>query len=233
MKIDLCLFYLSPYGKEPSNNSIDEESFKKLNDSGKVNLISYKTDISALIDRWIFVCEADKVNVFLKQLKEYLETKFIGTKTLSMTDQIQSLIKEYQEETNILINAYYEIDKKINNFIKKAGNKLDNEILNYKQDGIDIKSQKKKDFFFKYHISLEGDTITIRLGKHKDERLKLFLEYQLLNGQKESLKRKIEEKELIQESFHIDDLQENKISEKLKNQTREAIQILKEFHERK
>ena len=68
------LFYLTPDGVDPSVTSIENDMLLKLKNDKKFHILSYKNDIINLLDKWIQVCQAEKVTHFLKQFRIYLQT---------------------------------------------------------------------------------------------------------------------------------------------------------------
>ncbi len=129
-KGNYLLLYLTPYGTEPSVNSIDAPSKKELIESDKLKIISYKHDIIELINRWLAICEADSVSYFIKEFKKFLEVKFLGNNTLNMSKNLRELIYENQEEIQSLVNEYKAIENEIILKLNETGKALQKETPN-------------------------------------------------------------------------------------------------------
>ncbi len=119
------LLYLNPYKTNPSQQSIDIILREKLESENKFKIISYTTEIIEILNSWIAVCEADNVVFFLKQLKLYFKTKFIGNNTINMTQNLKELIIDNPNEVESLIKAYKEIEDYRYTQIENIASKID------------------------------------------------------------------------------------------------------------
>lgn len=120
------MFYLNPYGLQPSSNSINENLKEQYIAEGKLEIIGYKQHIIPLISRWISICEADNVTYFLKEFKKYLETKFLGKNTINMSKELTDLLYQNQKEVTAIVNEYKRIENEINNVLNELGKQLKN-----------------------------------------------------------------------------------------------------------
>ncbi len=77
-KNGFVLFYLSPYGHEPSENSIEDKAKRELQDKGQLKVISYCDDIIPLFERFEQASKADNVRAFLRDFQHYLHQRFRG-----------------------------------------------------------------------------------------------------------------------------------------------------------
>jgi hypothetical protein len=126
-KGNFLLFYLTPYGSEPSEKSIDEALKQKLVESEKLKIISYKHDIIELINRWLVICEADSVSHFIKEFKKFLEIKFLGNNTLNMSKNLREIIYQNQTEVGSLVAEYKAIENEIFLKLNETGKALQKE----------------------------------------------------------------------------------------------------------
>ena len=114
------LLYLNPYKSDPSIYSINQRCKEKLENSNKLKIISYKNEIFELLNRWQSISEAENVSFFIKQLKQYLKTMFIGNNTLNMTQNMKELVLKNHTEVEALINVYKEIEEEVFNKIEQV-----------------------------------------------------------------------------------------------------------------
>ncbi|MFC6861218.1 PDDEXK-like family protein [Zunongwangia atlantica] len=176
------LFYLNPYGLEPNEKSIDNELKVKLQKQNKLKVLSYKKDIIKLINNWLIICEADNVNNFLKEFKKYLETKFLGKKTLNMSKELRTIIFENQREVQYLVNEYQAIEYDVLNKLNSIGKKLDkiepsiDSSLTIDKNGV---FKWENYHVYKFSLSKAGNMIWIQLVKQD---LKLMTNYYLQDG---------------------------------------------------
>lgn len=168
-KDNFLLLYLTPYGKPPSSESVEKTHLEKLEKNNNFKTISYTNEISILIDRWLTVCEADSVTYFLKQLKQYFKTKFLGNNTLNMTDNLKKIILENIDEVRTLSIVYKQIQNEIIDKINKIGNsveiKLNEEKISFKRD----RTLKDESGFHgvKFCISKDKKAIWVQLYEEK------------------------------------------------------------------
>lgn len=111
------LFYLTPYKTDPNPHSISSKLKEKLESENKLKQISYKTDVSDLITRWLGVCEADNVTWFLRQFQSHLKTKFGWNQTLNIQKKMEKLVLDHQEEVKELVQTYKRIEEQLLNII--------------------------------------------------------------------------------------------------------------------
>ena len=126
-KGNFLLFYLTPYGSEPSEKSIDEALKQKLIESEKLKIISYKHDIIGLINRWLVICEAESVSHFIKEFKKFLEIKFLGNNTLNMSKNLREIIYQNEDEVQSLVEEYKAIENEIILKLNETGKALEKE----------------------------------------------------------------------------------------------------------
>ena len=171
------LFYLNPFGQKPSIASIEEKLLKSLCESKQVKTISYKSEIFALLDRWLLVCKADNVSFFIKNFKQHLSSKFLGVKPHNMTNTLKDLLYKNQPEIATIINAYNELQQNAIKKLEGAGRYLD------KMDTVmqgQITLNKVNNFSFegkrayKWGLQIGQDKIYIQIIQDK---LTLFLSY--------------------------------------------------------
>lgn len=74
------LFYLTPYGDNPSDDSISAAERLQLVNSknGNLRVISYCEDIIGLLGQYEMSCKAENVRAFLKDFGQYLKQKHLG-----------------------------------------------------------------------------------------------------------------------------------------------------------
>lgn len=101
-KNGFCLYYLNPYGRNPSEDSLPEELKKSHEYKDHYKVIKYTSDILEILTGWIAVCEADNVTFFIKQFKHYIIEKFIGKveKTLKKTTLRRSKLTTLRRSKN-------------------------------------------------------------------------------------------------------------------------------------
>src|SRR3989339_276700 len=103
-KENFILFYLTPYKKKPSSDSIKNNEWEELEKKGNIALLGYTDEVFKILDRWIGVCEADNVAYFLKQLKQYMRRHFLGNETFLISKQMENLVLQNQEKINVHIS---------------------------------------------------------------------------------------------------------------------------------
>ncbi len=176
------LFYLNPYGLEPSEKSIDNKLKVRLQKQNKLKILSYKNDIIKLINNWLIVCEADNGSNFLKEFKKYLESKFLGKKTLNMSKELRTIIFENQREVEKLVSEYKSIEIDVLNKLIRLGEELDQIIpkidpdLSIEKNGV---SPYENFHVYKFSLSNNHNKIWIQLVKQD---LKLMTNYYLQDG---------------------------------------------------
>jgi len=149
------LFYLNPYGKNPSENSIKDEDLYKKN----IKVISYTKNILPLLDKWIAICKAPNVRFFLEQFRIYLEVKFLGNKNINMINSLENLVKTHYEETVEIVNTFEKIHTQLTIRIKKIGKKIE-DIFNTDEQNLKIETEhyayeKHQKFRFKIYNNNE------------------------------------------------------------------------------
>ncbi len=163
------LFYLTPDGVDPSVTSIENDMLLKLKNDKKFHILSYKNDIINLLDKWIQVCQAEKVTHFLKQFRIYLQTKFLGNKTMSITNNIKELVIENQKEVELLIKAYQQIENSKTSMLDSVATTLSK--LEIYFDNITIEKIGPFNWegyrVYKYGISKANNKIWIQVVKEK------------------------------------------------------------------
>lgn len=165
------LLYLNPFGTDPNSNSIEKELLDELNLHKRFKIISYETDVFELVENWLKKCEADNVTYFLRQFKIYLQTKFLGNKTLDMTKNIEDLIYANENEVNALVNVYNELDKMILAKLNTISNNLINNHEFCSYDGILIEPCGPFPWegmrVFKFKVTRESNSIWVEIVKDK------------------------------------------------------------------
>jgi hypothetical protein len=175
------LLYLNPEGSYPSINSMRNESMLQLQQNKQFDIISYKLHILELIDKWILICNAEKVTQFLKQFREYLKTKFYGSKTMNITSKMKELILSNQTEVETLIEAYKEIERKQTQTLDNVGAILNSTVFHERNFKIEKVGSFNWEGFrvYKIGISNANNKIWIQLVKDK---INLELNYYFENG---------------------------------------------------
>lgn len=122
---EYVLFYINPYGNEPSCKSINEQLKHKLIAENKLKVVGYKQHVIPLINKWLTLCEADNVSYFLKEFKKYLEVKFLGKNTINMSKELRDIIYKNEDEVVQLVNEYKSIENEILIKLNAIGKELD------------------------------------------------------------------------------------------------------------
>ena len=163
------LFYLTPDGVDPSLTSIDKELLTEIRDNKKFHVLSYKNDIINLLDKWIQVCQAEKVTQFLKQFKNHLQSKFFANKTMNITSNIKDLVFTNQKEVELLIKAYHQIENSKITLLNSVAGILEKSEIFFE----DISIQKIGPFnwegcrVYKFGISKGNNKVFIQVVKDK------------------------------------------------------------------
>lgn len=161
------LLYLNPYGSEPTEKSISKELRKNLQKQNTFQIISYKHDILNLINNWIAICEADNVSYFLKELKKYLETKFLGKNTLNMSNDLRKIIYENETAVKALVDEYKNIESNNIQTLKKVAKELDETKYTSKTIGIEINKEGPFNYegrtVYKHSLSKGHNKVWIQL----------------------------------------------------------------------
>jgi hypothetical protein len=165
------LLYLSPYKKNPSTNSIEQADKQRLESENKFKNISYSTEIFELLKSWQCCCEAENVAFFIKQLRLYFKTKFIGNNTLNMTQEIKDLVFDNQIEVETLVKTFKEIEDSLLSQIDEISSKVSP--ADFKISDSEIKIKKEGPFFYegrrvvKIGLSKGNNILWIQLYKDK------------------------------------------------------------------
>lgn len=161
------IFYLTPYGNNPSVESIEAKLFNELINKDKIRIISYRADILPLLDKWSSVCEADNVAYFIKQIKLHLKNIILGEKSISMEKSLESIIFENRLEVDAIVKAYKKIEDKAYYTINSIGKEL--HLAKYKLSS-ELYSLKKVNPFnhegkrvYKFGIESNSNTIWVQL----------------------------------------------------------------------
>lgn len=162
------LFYLNPYGLEPSLKSINDKLKEDLIKQKKLKIISYKHDIINLLNNWLVLCEADNVTHFLKEFKKFLEIKFLGKNTLNMSKELRNIIYANEREVLQLVNEYKQIENEVLNKLNIVGKELDKIYLELEYD---VEISKYGPFnwerfrVYKFSVSKSRNKIWIQFSK--------------------------------------------------------------------
>lgn len=164
-----CLFYLNPYGREPSIRSVGEEEKRELIGTEKLKIISYDPEIINLVNRFESKCKADNVRAFIKDFNQHLKQKFIGERFMGANEYIQ---KELENKEN------WEIALDVSNNIEIVHTKIREKVMKDIKECIpNINISKNDDNYFiiiplgweKYQIRLSGRWWLVSLIKDKNE----------------------------------------------------------------
>ncbi|GAA3733147.1 hypothetical protein GCM10022422_14800 [Flavobacterium ginsengisoli] len=181
-KGNYLLFYLNPYGLEPSSKSMDDSCRNKLIEQQKLKVISYKYDIVNLINSWLLICEADNVSHFLKEFKKYIEIKFLGKNTLNMSKELRSIIYDNEREVRELVNEYKQIENEVINTLNNIGKEL-GKINTELPLGVTLTKSGVFNWegarVYKFSVSKNGNKIWIQFVK---ENIHLYSNYYLQEG---------------------------------------------------
>jgi PD-(D/E)XK nuclease superfamily len=89
------LFYLTPRGSNPSENSIEETHRKNLAD--QLKMISYDNHIINLFGQFELACKAENVRAFLKDFRQYLRQRYVGETIMGETEFTKTCIEKHPE----------------------------------------------------------------------------------------------------------------------------------------
>ena len=181
-KGNFLLFYLTPYGSEPSEKSIDEILKQELIENEKLKIISYKHDIIDLINRWLVICEAESVSHFIKEFKKFLEIKFLGNNTLNMSKNLREIIYQNQTEVESLVAEYKAIENEIILKLNETGKALEKETpklnpdLEFSRSGLFNWGGAR---VYKFSVSKDENKIWVQLVK---DEIHLYSNYYVQDG---------------------------------------------------
>lgn len=179
---NFLLLYLTPYGSEPSEKSIDDELKQELIEGEKLKIISYKHDIIDLINRWLVICEADSVSHFIKEFKKFLEIKFLGNNTLNMSKNLRQIIYQNETEVQSLVAEYKAIENEIVLKLNETGKALQKETPNL-NPGLEFSRSGLFNWggarVYKFSVSKEENKIWIQLVK---DEIHLYSNYYVQDG---------------------------------------------------
>ena len=71
-----CFVYLTPEGRNPSENSIEAGRREDLKNEGKLICVSYREDILKWLEECCRLCESDKFRWFLRDCMDYIIDNF-------------------------------------------------------------------------------------------------------------------------------------------------------------
>ncbi|HAM97049.1 MAG TPA: hypothetical protein DCQ26_00405 [Marinilabiliales bacterium] len=226
-KENFILFYLTPYKKKPSSDSIKNNEWEELEKKGNIALLGYTDEVFKILDRWIGVCEADNVAYFLKQLKQYMRRHFLGNETFLISKQMENLVLQNQEEVEVLIKTYESIKNKLIQMIE--------DISKSKELKTIIENNKNKLQLFDFDgkkvckvILSKGDNeiITIRVYQ---EKINVHISYSLGEKNDEDFNEKVRESALIEHEKLEYGMTTQDIINKFKVQIEVANKLLKEL----
>lgn len=195
------LLYLNPYGTYPTVGSIETKLLEELLYTKQFKTISYKNEIFTLIDRWLAICKADNVTYFIKQFKIHLSQKFLGIKSLTMTDTIKDLIFSNQSEIEILLASYNELQQKAIKKVDKAGQHLQ-KVEFLLPHGLNLTKVAPFTWYgvrvYKWSLDNGSDKIWIQVIQ---EKLDLFASYYLDAKTSDEFLKRVEQTSLVEQTF--------------------------------
>jgi hypothetical protein len=111
-----CLLYLTPYQKEPTEESIETDLFKKLENAGLFKLIGYTDHIIDCVHDWALHCQAERVRIFLLDFEQYLKKEFLGQTFMEENQTIANYALKNSENLEVAFatsNALIEIKQRL------------------------------------------------------------------------------------------------------------------------
>ena len=100
-----CLLYLTPYGKNPTENSISETIISQRKISSNIKIISYASQLINCIKEWSKLCRADRVRSFLIDFEQYLNQEMIGDQFMNEHEFIVDyVLKSNNVESALIIS---------------------------------------------------------------------------------------------------------------------------------
>ena len=85
---DKSIAYLTSDGRYPSTKSLSANLLSDRVQKRQLHLISYRNDIINWLSECKAVCEADRVRVFIDEFIRFIDRTFVGTKDMTVTDQM-------------------------------------------------------------------------------------------------------------------------------------------------
>lgn len=224
-KNKFVLIYLTPYGHEPSTESISMEDREKMKNDGNLKISSYKHDFLEIINQWIAVSEADNVTYFLKQFKHYLEVKFLGNSNLNLNKMMENIIKENKNEIVEIVNAYNELreknEKRFDKIVSKLASVQPDLKKKAKNQAVDLELQGP--FYDKRPVSHSTyKAARMRLKKGED-RIKVHFKCDFINFYISHFKEISEEKSHFSDIIDVTDWDSEKIINEIKKSTEYSI----------
>lgn len=210
------LFYLNPYGHNPSEDSIEGGEKNKLENDDCFQIIKYTSEINDIISAWISICEADNVSYFLRQFKQYLNNKFIGNNTFNMKENLKNLVYSNIEEVSELVKAYQGIDNEVQANFDRVVKKLKEEKF---QTNHDLKIGDQGPFnyegnrVYKVYVQKDNNKIWIHFSK---KGLFLFSSHYFESSTSEDFIKKLENYSFNKEErLILDGTNENKPADEI------------------
>ncbi len=105
------LYYLTPWGQEPSEYSLSEENRKTLTEKKRFGTLAYSEEIIDLFEDFEHCCEADNVRAFIRDFNQHLKKRFRGEKFMSESNYILEFLQGSSKRQNTaldIINARWD-----------------------------------------------------------------------------------------------------------------------------
>jgi hypothetical protein len=98
------LLYLSPFGRDPSTNSINMDD---LSVREHLQIISYDKHIIPLLDQFAMACKSDKVTTALRDYQDYLRRRFMGVKHMDESAAVKKFLMDGASDSSRIRVAFH------------------------------------------------------------------------------------------------------------------------------
>lgn len=153
------LIYLSPYGHNPSEDSIPKE--ERIANS-KIKILDHSKGTTGIIDQWIMITKPQPIRTFLEQLKNYLEREINNLKFIDMEKSLIDISEEKLEAAFAIANTLPSIRARVAKGFSENLNAKLNELFKNQVDVVNKTSGVKISIEIKLNGLFEGFIIELK-----------------------------------------------------------------------
>jgi hypothetical protein len=163
------LLYLTPYGVEPSLNSISKLEREGLLNVKKLKLISYEYDIIGFLNSCVGLCEAGSVTYFIKEVVKFIQRKIYRDNQLNMANVLKEIILSNKDEVYEIVNVYNQLTNGLVKQLNDVGEAIGKKSINV-LPGVNYKYIRPFNYdsrrVFKVELETRGQKVFVGLNQH-------------------------------------------------------------------